>query len=136
MYPTTRRISRISSSWIRASQNFIKRPDDRKGRHTLAHFWVNCKNIKNEATGTEEHLLFWSCGLNLIFLQFSQKCARVYPPFRLPVILSFMKFCVAQTSITHFFSRFFRMGEKFPTSINFNNNFFSWYSFCIYILVS
>ena len=66
---------------------FHKRQNDRKGR--------NWKKVKNEVTGTEKRRI-WLIYLKtfhnftflgpvtsiLIFLQFSQKCARLYRPFR------------------------------------------------------
>ena len=74
---------------------FHKRQNDRKGRYTMANFWKNWKKVKNEVTGTEKRRI-WLIYLKtfhnftflgpvtsiLIFLQFSQKCARLYRPFR------------------------------------------------------
>ena len=61
----------------------------------LAHIREKCKKVKNEVTGTEKRC-FWLIYLKtfnkfiflgpvtsiLTFVQFSQKCARVYRPFR------------------------------------------------------
>ena len=93
---------------------FHKRQNDRKGRYTIANFWKNWKKVKNEVTGTENRRI-WLIYLKtfhnftflgpvtsiLIFLQFSQKCARLYRPFRS-----------------------FRLYENFCNS-NFYNSFFS-----------
>ena len=69
---------------------FHKRQNDRKGRYTMAHFWKNCKKVKNEVTGTEKRRFrliylktfhkstFLGCVTSIFtFLQFSQKCAGV-----------------------------------------------------------
>ena len=61
----------------------------------MAHFLKNCKKVKNEVTGTEKRRFRLICLKTfhkstflgpvtsiLTFLQFSQKCARLYRPFR------------------------------------------------------
>ena len=76
----------------------------------LWHILEKKQKVKNEVTGTEKHR-FWLIYLKtfhkstflgpvtsiLTFLQFSQKCTRLYRPFR-----SF-RLLLAQTSRTHFF---------------------------------
>ena len=96
---TTWRTSRTTSRWrstkkVRATQNFIK--DKMTGRvDILANFWNNCKKVKNEVTGTEKRrfrLIYLKTFhkstylgpvtfVILTFLQFSQKCVRLYGPF-------------------------------------------------------
>ena len=83
---------------------FHKKQNDRKGRYTMANFWKNRKKVKNEVTGTEKRRI-WLIYLKtfhtftflgpvtsiLIFLQFSQICARLDRPFQSFCLL--WKFC-------------------------------------------
>ena len=81
------------------------------GQYTMAHFLKNCTKVKNKVTGTEKRR-FW-----LIYLKTFHKSTftsilyffAVFSKMRwtistLPVISSFMKIFVSQTSISRFFS--------------------------------
>ena len=76
--PTTWRTSRTTSRWcwtqkVWATQSFIKKQNDRKGRYTLVHFSEKCKKAKNEVTETEKRH-FW-----LIYLKTFNKSTFLGP---------------------------------------------------------
>ena len=84
-----------TSSISLSFKNFHKRRNDRKCRYSLAHFWENCKNVKIEVTRAQKRRFVESFQIInqkrrfsvpatsfLTFLQFFQKCALVYRPFR------------------------------------------------------
>ena len=59
---------------------FHYRQNDRKGRYTLAHFGEKLQKKWSHRIGKHR---FWLVTLWLnFFLQFSQKCAKAYRPFR------------------------------------------------------
>ena len=71
-----------------------KRQNDLKGQYSMVHFQENCKKVKIEVTGP--YIIFSKLFPDkftqlsfsgpvtsfFTFLNFAQKCARIYRPFR------------------------------------------------------
>ena len=91
----------LSYTKFQTGQNYCK------GQYSLAHFWENCKKVKIEVTGPKKSLTFSDTFSKnevflvlLLFLHFFKKMC--WSISTLPVILSLIKFCVAQIFWSNF----------------------------------